>query len=210
MNNNLLSLLPKYIILPEFTGDIREDCLSLLIANNKGHIAEHVVKVAETCGEISEKYFLDESICKLSGYLHDIGGIIEPNDMLDFSKTLGFEIYDAEEKYPFLLHQRLSAIIAEQLFNIKDERILSAIACHSTLKIKATNYDMALFIADKVSWDKEGTPPFYNIMVEELQYSLEKACICYMNYIIENKMILYPHKWFEEGQKYLVDKMKLI
>lgn len=205
MNNALLGLLPKYIIIPEFSGDIREDCISLLNANNKEQIAEHVVKVAETCGEIGKKYFLDESICIISGYLHDIGGIINPNDMINFFKSLGFVIYDAEEKYPFLLHQRLSAILAEELFKIKNKRILSAISCHTTLKMEATKYDMALFVADKISWDKKGTPPFYNVMVEELECSLEKACICYINYIAENKMLLYPHKWFEEAQKYLID-----
>ena len=52
----------------------------MLNANSKEQIAEHVAKVARTCKAIGEKYKLDESICEASGYLHDIGEIIESTE----------------------------------------------------------------------------------------------------------------------------------
>lgn len=200
-------IIPKYIKVPEFSGEVGKDCIALLTANNKNHIAEHIAKVSAKCREIGIKYGLDESICELNGYLHDIGGIIKSEDMINFVKALGCEIYEAEEKYPFLLHQRISAILAEKLFNIKDERILSAVECHTTLKHKASSYDLALFVADKIAWDGVGIPPYYNTLVKALEHSLEKASIIYMDYIVENKMMLYPHKWFEEGRIYLANQM---
>jgi len=33
--------------------------------------------------------------------------------------------------------------------------------------------------------------------------SLEAASLAYMDYIVENKMILHPHRWFEEGRDFL-------
>ena len=62
--------------------------------------------------------------------------------------------------------------------------------------------NMALFIADKLLWDKEGTPPFYDVVSENLSYSLEKACLSYINYIIDNNMILHPHSWIIASKKY--------
>lgn len=109
----------------------------------------------------------------------------------------------AEKKYPFLLHQRISRLLAKTFFKIDDETILSAIECHSTLKPNPSQYDMALFIADKLSWDQEGTPPFYDIVSKSLSISLEKACLTYINYIIDNNMILHPHSWLIAGKKYL-------
>ena len=64
-------------------------------------------------------------------------------------------------------------------------------------------YDMALFIADKLAWDQEGEAPFYSLVNDALKQSLETASLAYMDYIIENKMILHPHKWFEAGVRYL-------
>ena len=71
------------------------------------------------------------------------------------------------------------------------------------LKANPSQYDMALFIADKLSWDQEGTPPFYDIVIKNLSVSLEKACLSYINYIIDNSMILHPHSWIIESKEYL-------
>ncbi len=60
-------------------------------------------------------------------------------------------IDEAELKYPFILHQKISRLLANTFFNVEDERILSSIECHSTLKANPTSYDMALFVADKLS-----------------------------------------------------------
>jgi len=64
-------------------------------------------------------------------------------------------------------------------------------------------YDMALFVADKLAWDQEGEAPFYEVVYDALKQSLEKASLAYMDYIVENKMILFPHKWFEESRVFL-------
>jgi HD superfamily phosphohydrolase YqeK len=80
---------------------------------------------------------------------------------------------------------------------------LSAVEYHTTLREKPSQYDMALFIADKLSWDQEGQPPFYDVVAKALTKSLEAASLAYMTFIVENKMILYPHRWFSAGLAYL-------
>lgn len=62
---------------------------------------------------------------------------------------------------------------------------------------------MALFIADKLSWDQDGKPLFYDIVNNSSSHSLEKACLSYINYIIDNNMILHPHSWIIESKEYL-------
>lgn len=135
--------------------------------------------------------------------MHDISAVIHPTDMLNYMIKNNLFVDESERKHPFLLHQRISKILAINFFNIDDETILSAIECHTTLKSNPSKYDMALFIADKLSWDKEGIPPFYDIVSENLTYSLEKACLSYINYAIDNNMILHPHSWIIASKKYL-------
>ncbi|MGG7078628.1 bis(5'-nucleosyl)-tetraphosphatase (symmetrical) YqeK [Clostridium sardiniense] len=193
----------KYVNTIEITGNIVVDVTNFLSENNKQKTLEHVINVANTNSEIAEKYGLDKSICVISGYLHDISAVIDPNDMLTYMMENNLFIDESERKYPFILHQRISKLLAKNFFNIEDETILSAIECHTTLKPNPSQYDMALFIADKLSWDQEGTPPFYDVVIKNLSLSLEKACLSYINYIIDNGMILHPHSWIIESKKYL-------
>ena len=193
----------SYIKIPGFSGDIKKDTENLFYANDKPKTFEHVKAVAVTCIKIAEQYNLEPDISQISGYLHDISAVISTADMLSYATDNGWYIDEAEKKYPVLLHQRISKVIAKEDFGITDERILFAIECHSTLKANPSDYDMALFIADKLSWDQEGKPPFYDIVNDGLKKSLEAASLAYMEYIVEYKMILEPHTWHEEGVKFL-------
>ena len=189
-----------------FTGNIKTDVENLLTANNRRKTFVHVKAVAEANIKIAEQYNLDKDICESSEYLHDISAIIAPSYMLNYAEQNDWYIDEAERKYPFLLHQRISRIIAQEDFNVTDERILSAIEHHSTLQNNPSDYDMALFVADKLTWDGEGEAPFYSIVNNALKESLEAASLAYMDYIVENKMILFPHKWFVDGVTFLREK----
>jgi len=136
----------------DFTGDLKTDVKSLLELYGKTkRTFEHAKAVAEMNIKIAEQYGLDKNICEICGYLHDISAIISPSDMLMYAAENDWYIDDAERKYPFLLHQRISRVIARDNFNITDERVLSAVEYHTTLKANPSAYDMALFIADKLA-----------------------------------------------------------
>lgn len=193
----------SYVNTTEITGDVVIDIKNFLLDNDKSKTLKHVIDVANTNSKIAEKYGLNKNLCILCGYLHDISAVIKPQDMLNYMVENNLFIDESERKYPFILHQRISRLIAKNFFNISDEVILSAIECHTTLKANPSQYDMALFIADKLSWDQEGIPPFYDIVIKNLSISLEKACLSYINYIIDNGMILYAHSWIIESKEYL-------
>lgn len=190
----------KYVNITEVSGDIAADVSNFLLQNNKTKTLKHVVDVANTNSKLSEKYGLNKNLCIICGYLHDISVVIQPNDMLTYMVENNLFIDESERRYPFILHQRISRLMAKNFFNIDDEIILSAIECHTTLKPNPSQYDMALFIADKLSWDQEGTPPFYDVVIRDLSLSFEKACLSYINYIIDNGMILYPHSWIIQSK----------
>lgn len=184
----------SYVKTETLTGDIRSDVKKLLSLNGKYNTYIHVSNVAERNAHIAEVYGLDRDKCITAGLLHDISAIIKPKDMLEYASKNHYAICEAENEYPFLLHQRLSKVCAVEYFNISDEDILSSIECHTTLKKDASKYEMSLFIADKLMWDRESIPPFYDDVNSALDKTLEMACYRYMKYMVENDMILYPHK----------------
>ena len=187
-----------YIKTEPLSGDIRTDVKNILLINGKSKTYIHVANVADRNALISKTYDLDHDKCVIAGLLHDISAVIRPEDMLKYAYENRLEVCEAERKYPFLLHQRLSKICAVEYFNISDEEILSAIECHTTLKKCPSKYEMSLFIADKLAWDREGLPPFYEEVNAALDVSLEAACYKYMEYMVDNDMILCPHdNWIE-------------
>lgn len=188
----------SYIKTEPLSGDIRTDVKNILLINGRSNTYIHVANVADRNALISKTYDLDHDKCVIAGLLHDISAVIRPEDMLKYAYENRLEVCEAERKYPFLLHQRLSKICAVEYFNISDEEILSAIECHTTLKKCPSKYEMSLFIADKLAWDRGGIPPFYEEVNAALDISLEAACYKYMEYMVENDMILCPHdNWIE-------------
>lgn len=192
-----------YIEIPILTGDIKEDIKQIYLLNNKEAVYNHVKKVAATNVEIAKRFNLDEKICEIAGLCHDIASIMKPDDMLSYVKNNNLYLDEAEEKYPFSLHQRCSAIIVSELFSIDEINIISSIRYHTTLREKATKYDMALFIADKSSWEQEDIPHFYDDVMAGIEKSLEHSSLAYINFIINNKLVLYPHSWMLKAKKWL-------
>ena len=197
----------QHIQVPAFSGDIKADVKALLCANHREDTYDHALAVAEMSVKIARQYQLDASLCELGGFLHDISAVIKPADMLEYAQNHHWQVFEAEVKYPFLLHQRMSKTIAHNDLRVTDQSVLSAIQYHSTLKINPSPYDMALFIADKLAWDQGGAPPFFSIVNEGLKLSLEAASLAYMDYIVEHEMIIFPHQWFSEGRDYLRGKL---
>ena len=152
----------SYIIEIPSSGSLEADVISLLTANSKQEVAEHCLAVAKISEEIAARFGLDVLTARNAALLHDISSIMEAPDMLDLAINRGWELHESERKYPFLLHQRVSVIFAKELLGVDSDIVLSAIECHTTLREKPSDYDMVLFIADKLSWVQNGQPPFYD------------------------------------------------
>ena len=169
------------------------------LSNNKEDVLKHVEDVADIAVGLSKAYNLDVTKAKLAALLHDISGVMTPQEMYDFAITKGLEIDPAEEKYHALLHQRVSKIIAQEEFDITDSDILNAIECHTTLKKNASMYDKIIFIADKISWDSKGIPSYDNLLKSCTTGTLDEACYLYIKYQFDNNLLVMPHQWLIEA-----------
>lgn len=169
------------------------------LSNNKEDVLKHVETVAELAIGLAEVYSLDVTKIKLAALLHDISGIMTPQEMYEFAKIRGLEIDPAEEKYHALLHQRVSKIIAQEEFSITDSDILTAIECHTTLRKNASVYDKVIFIADKISWDSKGIPSYDDLLKSGSVETLDKACYLYIKYQFDNSLLVMAHQWLIEA-----------
>lgn len=175
--------------------DVIELIKNKYLSNHKENTLIHVEEVADTAIWLGEIYHLDIIKLTLTALLHDISAIMSPQAMYELAKSRNLEIDPAEEKFHFLLHQKISKIITEEVFNISDPDILSAIECHTTLKRNANMYDKIIFIADKISWDQKGVPPYYDLVKSTVTKSLDEACYLYIKYQFDHNLLLMPHQW---------------
>lgn len=167
--------------------------------NNKEDVLKHVEDVTEIAVGLATAYNLDTTKTKLAALLHDISGVMTPKEMYDFAKIRSLEIDPAEEKYHALLHQRVSKIIAQEEFGITDSDVLNAIECHTTLRKNASLYDKVIFIADKISWDQKGVPPYDDLLKNATTESLNEACYLYIKYQFDNNLLVMAHQWLIEA-----------
>ncbi len=169
------------------------------LSHDKEDVLKHVENVADIAVELAKIYKLDIVKTTLAALLHDISGIMTPQEMYDFAKMRGLEIDPAEEKYHALLHQRVSKIIVQEEFDITDSDILNAIECHTTLKKNASMYDKIIFIADKISWDSKGIPLYDYLLKSCTTETLDEACYLYIKYQFDNNLLVMPHQWLIEA-----------
>jgi len=198
-------------IVKEFqvTGDIKKDVCNLLGEYNRNIIADHSLRVSRKAKVLARQFGGDEEFAEIAGLLHDISGVIPNGQKLEVARKLNIEVLQEEELVPSILHQKISKVIAEEIFDIRDTSILAAISCHTTLRANATKMDMILFIADKLEWDQTGAPPYFLKVEEQLKKSLELGVYTFIKYQLDNRenlMVLHP--WLEEA--YLDLKAKVI
>lgn len=196
----MIELLKELIGNFQFSGDLKRDSIALLNSQGKEVIAEHTVRVATEAKRLAGLFGQDAEEAEAAGLLHDISGIIPNERRLEFAEALNIEILPEERPAPFILHQKLSAALAEQIFHITDPRILSAIGCHTTLKKGAKPIDLILFTADKLQWDQEGIPPYLEAMQEGLTKSLKHGAYAFVKYLVSKKEeLMVVHPWLLEA-----------
>lgn len=192
----------------ELSGDILKDGYNFLARNKYPRIAEHSLQVALQAAELAKKYNEDVKAAAAAGILHDISVVFPNSRRVEVSRQLGIEILKEEEEFPLILHQKISKAMAKDIFGIDDNRILNAIACHTTLKADPSKLDMILFIADKLKWDQIGTAPYYSELNVELDKSLEEASLFFINYKLDNKAGLKVlHPWLLSAYRDLSIKL---
>lgn len=188
------------------SGSIPRDAVFFLNRHGYPNTAVHSSSVAEIAAALAEKFNLVPDQASNAAWLHDISVVIPNNQRLETAEALGLDILPEEAGLPLLLHQKISAVMAEQIFNLADVVVLNAINCHTTLKANPSQLDTLLFVADKLGWDQKGNQPYQEEMKQALGQSLELAAFRYQDYLLHSGKIITPHPWMLDSYRELSEK----
>lgn len=177
-------------------GPIGDRVTAFLCQTGYPNTAKHSTAVAAEARCIAGLVGADENAAETAGWLHDISAVISPADRVIVAECWGLDVLPEELRFPPIIHQKLSVILAKELFEVNDPRILSAIGCHTTLKPGASQLDKVVFVADKIAWDQPGDPPYRDAMPHALDHSLDAAALIYLEYLWQQRDSLpVLHPW---------------
>jgi predicted HD superfamily hydrolase involved in NAD metabolism len=187
------------------TGKIVDDVPRFLALFGHQKTAEHCSSIASKAKELAVRFNSDYSKAEQAGYLHDISAVIPNEKRIEFAQNQSVEILAEEFQYPMIIHQKLSVVLAREVFNVTDYEILSAIGCHTTLKTNPTLLDKVVFLADKIAWDQDGSPPYISKIIKAMDESLDNAVLEYLNYLWERRnQLKVIHPWLVESHEFLM------
>jgi predicted HD superfamily hydrolase involved in NAD metabolism len=192
------------------TGDTEKDVRNFLDMHGFSRIAEHSMRVGYESKRLAKMFGIDEESAAVSGFLHDISVVFPNNERINVSKELGIEVLPEEETFPLIIHQKISRVMANEIFDIHDELILDAICCHTTLRANSTILDRVLFVADKIEWDQKGTPPYIEELKKQLNISLDHGAFSYIKYLWDHRDSLkVVHPWLADAYFELKSRLNL-
>ena len=109
---------------------------------------EHTMGVEYTSACLAMRYGADMEKARIAGLLHDCAKYLSSEDKLSTCKKYGIPVSDYERKNPELLHAKLGACFANELYGVNDPEILSAIIWHTTGCPEMSLLDKIVFVAD--------------------------------------------------------------
>lgn len=191
-----------------FSNNISEDVPKFLNHYNFPKTAKHCRDVAMKARELAQQFGADVDKAEIAGYLHDVSAVFPSAERATIARELDVEVLPEEDFFPMIIHQKLSLVLARELFGVTDTQILSAIACHTTLKKDASLLDKIVFVADKIAWDQPRTPPYLDDLLEGLEKSIDHASFVYLDYLWQMRDTLKVyHPWTAEAHTQLKEHL---
>lgn len=180
----------------QLTGNLSHDVPAFLHQHTHPSTALHCQQVAAMARRVAASSSVSLAQAESAGWLHDVSAIFPANERAHIARTLGLEVLAEEERCPMIVHQKLSRLMAQEIFGITDVLILNAVGCHTTLRPWPTVLDKVLFVADKLAWDQPGTPPYADALQAALERSLDQATCYFLTYLWERRDSLFViHPW---------------
>ncbi|MBR4027145.1 MAG: bis(5'-nucleosyl)-tetraphosphatase (symmetrical) YqeK [Lachnospiraceae bacterium] len=148
---------------------------------------EHTMGVMYTAGCMAMAFEYSVEKAMLAGLLHDCAKCISNEEKINLCKKYDVLITSAEWESPCLLHAKAGAILAEELYGIKDPEILHAIKVHTTGEPDMSLLDKIIYIADYIEPGRDKAPRLeyirklayqdINLCMSEILYDT----MCYLN-----------------------------
>lgn len=111
---------------------------------------EHTIGVMYTAAALAMRENADIDQAMMAGLLHDCAKCIPHNIKFQMCEEYQIELTQIERENPALIHAKLGAVLAKEIYQVHDQVILDAIVCHTTGKPNMNPIEKILYLADAI------------------------------------------------------------
>ncbi|AEH50665.1 bis(5'-nucleosyl)-tetraphosphatase (symmetrical) YqeK [Pseudothermotoga thermarum] len=154
----------------------------------------HAMKCVEFGLKLAEIHKIDKQKVEISCLAHDLFRDFPPNILLKLASRYGIVINDYELVNPVLLHGKVAAKYLERRYQLRDEKLLLAVAYHTSGHKDFDEVGKILFLADSLeeSRDYESVQELRKLAMEDLKEGLLKTLANKICYAIQRSYLLLP------------------
>lgn len=188
---------------------MREQVLSWLAENVPPSRVNHIIGVEQMAVDLAVHHNLDQVNAAKAGLMHDLAKYFPPQKLLQMARTEGLEIDEVMETNPRLLHAQVSAIVARDLFGVKNEEVLQAIANHTLGRPGMSLLSCIVFLADSLEPGRGDTPELQalrQLSLQNLYQAVWKTSDYTLKFLLETPFLIHPRviatrNWFLQKSK---------
>lgn len=111
---------------------------------------EHSVGVMYTSAALAMAHGVDIDNAMLAGLLHDCAKCISKKESVELCDSYNIQLTSYERENPGLLHAKLGATLAKELYQLDDEDILNAIKYHTTGRPGMSDLEKIIYVSDYI------------------------------------------------------------
>lgn len=136
----------------------------------------------------------DPGKARTAGMLHDLARLYPAQRLLQECEQRGIPIGRFERENPIVLHAPLSARLAEELFGVSDDEILSAIRKHTLGDGEMSVLDCVVYLADALEpgRDYEGRAETAGLAMRDLAAGMRATIGSSLRYLTQRHLPLAP------------------
>ncbi len=163
----------------------------------QAHRYTHTLGVARLAGRLARAHGEDPNKARLAGLLHDLARLYSVERLLAECTARGLPIDAYERANPIVLHARLGAELARELFGVTDEAVLAAIRKHTVAAATMSRLDCIVFLADALEPGREyrERAGFAALAMRELDPAMRAVLGSSMTYLHGRNVTVAPQTY---------------
>ena len=156
---------------------------------------EHTKGVMYMAGALAMAHGGDIEQAMLAGLLHDCAKCIPNDEKLRLCKHYKIRLRDVELENPSLIHAKLGARLAKEVYGVEDPEIHHAIAVHTTGSEQMNLLDQILYIADYIEPGRDRAldlPEVRSLAFRDLELTMYKILSDTIDYLKRSGRAIDP------------------
>jgi len=183
---------------------MREQVLAWLAENVPLNRINHILRVEQMAMDLAVHHNLDYFKAREAGLMHDLAKNFQPQQLLQMARADGLEVDDVLEANPRLLHADVGAIVARDVFGVKDEEVLQAIADHTLGRPGMSLLSCIVFLADSLEPGRGDTlelQALRQMSYQNINQAVWKTSDYTLKLLMESTRLIHPRiiatrNWF--------------